>query len=154
MVMHQISINCWPIIIMINSTIFIIIIIIIINIIIVNIRDFTKTNIEALRVQQLFCSPPGSQDCEDLLEVAIFSKFSFFSFSFYIYHFFFFGGGGQFGASGGHLELVNFQTFLKTVCCGECVPCPEWKAGELDPTQIHTYKNTNTNTNMIMHTNI
>ena len=32
-------------------------------------RDFTRTNIEALRVQQLFCSPPGSQDCEDLLEV-------------------------------------------------------------------------------------
>ena len=37
------------------------------------IRDFTRTNIEALRVQQLFCPPPGSQDCEDLLEVAIFS---------------------------------------------------------------------------------
>jgi len=33
-------------------------------------RDFTRTNIEALRVQQLFCSPPGSQDCDDLLEVS------------------------------------------------------------------------------------
>ena len=33
------------------------------------IRDFTRTNIEALRVQQLFGAPLGSQDSEDLLEV-------------------------------------------------------------------------------------
>ena len=32
-------------------------------------RDFTRTNIEALRVQQLFGAPLGSQDSEDLLEV-------------------------------------------------------------------------------------
>ena len=32
-------------------------------------RDFTRTNIEALRVQQLFGAPMGSQDSEDLLEV-------------------------------------------------------------------------------------
>ena len=32
-------------------------------------RDFTRTNIEALRVQQLFGAPLGNQDSEDLLEV-------------------------------------------------------------------------------------